>query len=453
MKSLIIASNSSGGGKTTFTLGLMRALIKKGFNIQGYKVGPDYIDPAFHSHITNKSSRNLDLYLMGEEGVKASYSRGNGDFGIIEGVMGIYDGKGTDSKYSTAHVAKVLKLPVLLVISPKAKTTTLAAELLGIINFDSLNIAGVVFNNVSKSYYELLKNIVENKCGLKVFGYIPKTQEIALKSRHLGLVQSSEVLDLDKKIEICSELILKHINVQELIKEFKETDKFKDEFHFNNVGITTAIAYDKAFSFYYKENIELLEELGDVKYFSPLKDKEIPKNIDYLYIGGGYPEVFARELSENKTMLKSIKDNLDNNIKCYAECGGLMYLTSKIQCLNEDKFYDMVDFFKGDTFITNKLQNFGYSNISINKPNNIFSKNLNIRCHEFHKSYVELKNETIYNLEKEKYNGEIILWKDGYIKNNTLAGYPHIHFLGNIDFLIEILKLKDKIKKGGLKNK
>lgn len=446
MKSLIIASNSSGGGKTTFTLGLMKALMKKGFKIQGYKTGPDYIDTAFHSHITNKASRNLDLYLMGENGVKASYSRGSGDLGIIEGVMGIYDGKGVDSKYSTAHLAKVLKLPVLLVISPKAKTTTLAAELLGIINYDHLNIAGVVFNNVSKTYYDLLKNIVENKCGLKVFGYIPKTEEISLKSRHLGLIQSSEVLDLDKKIEICSELIIKNIDLQELIKEFKETDNFKDDFHLSNVGITTAIAYDKAFSFYYKENIELLEELGSVKYFSPLKDKHLPKDTDFLYIGGGYPEVFANELSKNKSMLNSIRNELKNNMKCYAECGGLMYLTDKIQSSTENKFYDMVGFFKGDTFITNKLQNFGYANININESNSMISANLSIACHEFHKSYVNLKSKTIYNVEKEKYNGEIKLWKDGYIKNNTLAAYPHIHFFGNTNFILEILKLKHKLK-------
>ena len=186
MKGLVISSNSSGGGKTTITLGIMKALMKKGFDVQGYKVGPDYIDPAFHSHITGKASRNLDLFLMGEEGVKASFSRGTGDLGIVEGVMGLYDGKGIDSQYSTAHVSKVLNLPILLVITPKAQSATLCAELNGLLNFEKVNVAGVVFNNISENYYKLLKAAVEKNCNTKVFGYVPKNEKLSLKSRHLG---------------------------------------------------------------------------------------------------------------------------------------------------------------------------------------------------------------------------------------------------------------------------
>lgn len=435
MKSIVISSNSSGGGKTTITLGLMKALMNRGYKIQSYKVGPDYIDSAFHSHITAQSSRNLDLFLMGEEGVKASFSRGVGDFGIVEGAMGLYDGKGIDTKYSTAHVARTLDLPVVLVLSPKAQSATLCAEINGIVNYEDVNIAGIILNDINEGYYKLLKIAIETNCNTKVFGYIPHNESLNLKSRHLGLVQSSEIEDLQEKIQICSELIENYVNLDEMIKYFKENQVYEDKFGIENKGIRTAIAYDKAFSFYYKENLELLEQLGEVTYFSPLKDKELPKNIDFLYIGGGYPEVFKEELSQNKSMLNSIKEALDNNLNCYAECGGLMYLTEKIEDL------DMVGFFNGESYMSNRLQNFGYAAIEIEEENCKLQNGIKINCHEFHKSYVNLKEEQLYNLTKEMYDGSIKKWKCGYIKKNTLGGYGHVHFWGNLDFLKSILKL------------
>lgn len=440
MKGLVISSNSSGGGKTTVTLGIMKALMKKGFDVQGYKVGPDYIDPAFHSHITGKASRNLDLFLMGEEGVKASFSRGIGDLGIVEGVMGLYDGKGIDSKYSTAHVAKVLNLPILLVISPKAQSATLCAELNGLLNFEKVNIVGVIFNNISEKYYKLLKAAVEKNCNTKVFGYVPKNEKLSLKSRHLGLVQSSEVDDLNEKIDLCSDLILEHVDVENLLNYFEKTEDYDDGYHLENRGIRIAVAYDKAFSFYYKENLELLEEAGEVIYFSPLEDKGLPENIDFLYIGGGYPEVFIEELSKNKLMLNSIKENLEKGLKCYCECGGLMYLTEAIESVDGKKIFQTVGFFKGTTHMTKTLQNFGYARLKVEKNNTVLPAGTQINCHEFHKSYVNLEDEKIYLLTKEMYNGELKTWKCGYVKNSTLGAYGHIHFFGNLDMLKKLLK-------------
>lgn len=435
MKSIVISSSSSNGGKTTATLGLMKALINRGFKVQGYKVGPDYIDSAFHSYITKQPSRNLDLYLMGEEGVKASFSRGIGDFGIVEGVMGLYDGKGIDTKYSTSHIAKTLNLPVVLVLTPKAQSVTLCAEINGMIDFEDVNIAGVILNNISEGYYNLLKLAIEANCKTKVFGYIPHEEKLNLNSRHLGLVQSSEIEDLEEKIQFCSELIEKYVNLEEMIKYFKESEIYEDNLKFKNKGIRTAVAYDKAFSFYYKENLELLQQLGEVIFFSPLSDKELPRDIDFLYIGGGYPEVFKEELSQNKSMLSSIKEALNNNLKCYAECGGLMYLTEKIEG------FDMVGFFKGESHMSNTLRNFGYAFIEIEKENAIIEKGIKINCHEFHSSYVELKEEQIYKLNKEMYDNSIKNWKCGYIKKNTLGAYGHVHFFENLSFLKSILKL------------
>jgi cobyrinic acid a,c-diamide synthase len=429
MKSLVIASNSSGGGKTTVTLGIMRTLIKRGFQVQGYKVGPDYIDPAFHAHITGKPSRNLDVFLMEEEGVMASYSRGSGDYGVIEGVMGLYDGKGIDTFGSTAHVAKLLKAPIILVISPKAQSVTLCAEINGLIEFENADIRGIILNNISESYYNLLKCAIEKNCSVEVLGYIPKDERLGLKSRHLGLVQSHEIEDLDKKIETCSQLIEEHVNVDKLLEIFKELPQFEDDFHVDNLGLRIAVARDKSFSFYYRENLELLEELGEVVYFSPLKDKELPENIDLLYLGGGYPEVFIEELSGNKAMLNSIKTALASGLRCYAECGGLMYLTESIEG------FDTVGFINGKSEMTKSLQNFGYAELQVEKEGIVLPKGFKMNCHEFHKSKIESSEENVYKLSKTVYNNSMKSWNCGYFKKNTLAAYAHIHFFGNIDFI------------------
>lgn len=425
MKSIIISSNCSGGGKTTFTLGLMKLLKNKGYDVQGYKVGPDYIDSGFHSEITGKQSRNLDLHLMGEEGVKASFLRGSGDFGVIEGVMGLYDGVSITEKGSTYSISKLLSdTPIVLVLTPKAQCTTLAAEINGIKNFKNANIIGVVFNAVNQKYYELLKAVVEENCDVKVLGYIPKDDSIKLESRHLGLVQSVEVNNMVDKIERCAKLIEKNIDITYLLQNSKEVKlEVKDRFHLKDRKINIAIAYDEAFRFYYKENLELLEEIGNVSYFSPIRDEKLPENIDFLYLGGGYPEVFKEKLAQNRSMRNSIKEALEKGLKCYAECGGLMYLTERIEDC------EMVGFFRGYTYMTKSLQRFGYSNVEIQ------GEKININCHEFHKSDVDIKEERIYNVTKESWNGNTLKWNCGYKKENTIASYPHIHFFGNMEFL------------------
>lgn len=429
MKTIIISSNCSGGGKTTFTLGLMKALMNRKYDIQGFKVGPDYIDTGFHTEITGKASRNLDIHLMGEEGVKAAFSRGNGDLAIVEGAMGLYDGKGLDTECSTYSISKVLdNAPIVLVITPKAQSVTLCAEINGIKDFRTANIVGVVLNNISESYYNLLKSAIEKNCNIKVFGYIPKSEEVILESRHLGLIQSVEVENLINKIDICAKLIEENVDLDEMIECFKDINNFEDEFHLKDKNKRIAIAYDEAFRFYYKENLELLEEIGQVIYFSPLRDKELPKDIDFLYLGGGYPEVFKEQLSKNKTMLLSIKNALEKGLRCYGECGGLMYLTEKIDSV------PMIGFFYGKSEMTKSLKRFGYATIQVD--------GIEINCHEFHKSKTISQENAIYKVKKVEYSGELKSWSCGYKKFNTLAGYPHVHFFGNMDFLKYILNCK-----------
>ena len=426
MQTLVISSNCSGGGKTTFTLGLMKALKDRGYKVQGFKCGPDYIDPAFHKAVTNNASRNLDTFLMTKEGMKEAFSRGEGDVAIIEGAMGLYDGKGVTTEGSCYEVCEILgDVPIVLVITPQAQSLTLCAEINGLKNFKNANIAGVVLNSVSEKYYNLLKACIEENCNVKVLGYVPKCDDIKLSSRHLGLVQSVEVDNLLDKIEICKELIEKYVNVEEIINSLKNVSISSKRTKLKNRNIKIGIAYDKAFNFYYKENLEMLEEVGEVIYFSPLEHKEIPKDLDFLYIGGGYPEVFKEELSKNISMRNSIKEALENGLHCYAECGGLMYLTEEIEG------YPMVGFFQGKSFMTNKLNNFGYCKVKY--------EDLEITAHEFHKSLVELKENKVNKVFKEDYRKETISWECGYKKKNTLAGYAHIHFIGNVEFLEYLL--------------
>lgn len=446
MKSIIISSNCSGGGKSTFTLALMKALIDRGFDVQGYKAGPDYIDTAFHTHLCKKASRNLDLFMMGEEGVKTSFSKGQGDIGIIEGVMGLYDGLGYDSKYSTYNLSQVLNLPIILVITPKAQSNTICAELSGLLNYGNANIRGIVLNNVNEGYYRLLKIMIQKNTPLKVMGYIPGDERIILGSRHLGLIQSSEIEDLDKRIDIASRLLEEHVDMEEILSCLEETESYNSKAADNQAEyikkltcvrkgtIKTAYAYDKAFSFYYKDNLELFEAVGELIPFSPLKDKKLPEGIDFLYIGGGYPEVFEKELSDNKELLKDIRDKLENGLPAYAECGGLMYLTK-----GSEK-NGMVGFFDGFYKMSDRLVNFGYAELIVSGENHIFPKDLKINCHEFHKSYVKLKEPTIFSLNKDYYEQEK-QWRCGYIKNNVVASYAHIHFYGNIEFFNSLIKL------------
>lgn len=434
MKSIVISSNTSGGGKTTLTLGLMKALMNRGFEVQGFKIGPDYIDTAYHSTITGSSSRNLDLFLMGEEGVKASFNRGKGDFGVVEGVMGLYDGIGIDTKFSTAHHAKLLELPILLVITPQSQVATLCAEINGIINYENVDIPGIILNNISEGYYRLLKASIEVNCKVKVLGYLPASGALNLNSRHLGLVQSVEVEDIKERIQSCSELIEEYIDLDAIIELFKENKSYEDSYHYENLGIRIGVAYDKAFSFYYKENLELLEELGEVIFFSPIKDKRLPHNIDFLYIGGGYPEIFSKELRDNVDMRNDIKNALEAGLKCYAECGGLMYLTKSI---NDE---EMVGFFNGNTYLTKNLKNFGYAELKISNSNSTLPLGMKINCHEFHTSGVELEEVKTFEVSKTMYDNTVKSWECGYTKNNTLAGFPHVHFWGNIEFIKQLIK-------------
>ncbi len=450
MKKILIAGTNSGVGKTTISLGIMQALTKRNMKVQPYKVGPDYIDPSYHTFITGRHSRNLDSYMLDDEKIKYIFKKSseNADISIVEGVMGLYDGLGIDlDNCTSSHTSKVLKTPVILVINGRAMSASSAAIVLGYKELDKdVDIKGVIVNNVrTKNHYELIKTSIEKYCKVEVLGYFPPNDEFKLESRHLGLIPSVEIDELKNKFDDLASEIEKYINIDRIL-EIAESEDIDTTFDLNEFisknkieDKTIAIAYDKAFNFYYKENIELLESLGmNIKYFSPLKDKEIP-TCDYIYIGGGFPEIFGKELKENESMRKSIRKANENEIPIYAECGGLMYLGDKL-IDQDDNEYEMVGILKGISKMTKSLKRFGYC-YGESKEDTILSKTGEIiKGHEFHHSIFESEEKCAYIMRKERDKKIVDEWEGGYSKGNTLATYLHTHFYNNLKCIENLLE-------------
>lgn len=449
MKKILIAGTNSGVGKTTISLGIMQALTKRNMKVQPYKVGPDYIDPSYHTFITGRHSRNLDSYMLDDEKIKYVFNKSgkDADICVVEGVMGLYDGIGIDlDNCTSSYTSKLLKAPVILVINGKAMAASSAAMVLGYKELDKdVNIKGVIVNNVkTKGHYEIIKSAVEKYCDVEVLGYFPPNEEFSLESRHLGLVPSVEIDSLKVKFNNLADEIEKYIDVDRII-EIAETEEVDSNFTLDSFienhkleNKTIAIAYDKAFNFYYRENIELLEELGlNIKYFSPLQDKEVPKS-DYIYIGGGFPEIFSKELEANQTMRESILNAHECGIPIYAECGGLMYLGEKLVDSN-NKQYDMVGIFTGSSKMTTSLRRFGYCYGTAKIDTILSKKGEIIKGHEFHHSVFETDEECAYIMRKERSGIVSDEWQGGYSKNNTLATYLHTHFYNNLNCIENFL--------------
>ncbi len=439
---LLIAGTSSGSGKTTVSMGLMAALCAKGKPVAPFKVGPDYIDPGFHEYVTNAKSHNLDAFMLCENKLKYLYTKYAKDkCAIIEGVMGMYDGVGADSKASSAHVAKIIGAPVVLVIDGKGLSTSAAATIKGFAEFDSkVSIAGVIVNRVSgEGHYKIIKSAVEKYTSIPCLGFLPSDEDIALNSRHLGLIPHAEVDGLNSRIDKLCGLVQSHIDIEEIAKIAythlpKKTSMPKDVVMFYEqnkrlfTGKRIGIAMDMAFTFYYEANLDMLRELGaELVPFSPLSHSRLPERLDALYIGGGFPEVFAQQLSENKAFMQDLKGKLQNGLKCYAECGGFMYLARSVTTLEGQRF-DMVDLFDADCTMTKRLQRFGYVTVQYD--------GLKFRAHEFHHS--KMSHEDInYQFDVEKHrDGKIVeTWKCAAREQNTLAGYPHVHFYSDPRFV------------------
>lgn len=436
MKTVLITAPASGSGKTTITMGIIRALLNKGLDVCAFKTGPDYIDREFLEKASRTNAGNLDMYLQGEKGMLAALSLASANYCVVEGVMGYFDGFGNTYSNSSYDISRTLGINSILIYTPGGEMFTAIPKIKGMAEFEDSNIKAVIFNNVSEKLYRMYKDPLEKYTNLKVLGYIPKLEEVEFESRHLGLVQSVEIEDIDSKINIIADAVLKHVDMEELVGLMKNIEVASEVPQIAKRNIKVAIAKDKAFSFYYRENLYLLEKAAEVVYFSPLQDVSMPK-CDLLYLGGGYPEVFAEQLSHNKSMLDSIKLYAENGGFIYAECGGFMYLNELVEA------QPMVGVFKGKSRLTNSLQRFGYIDMQLSENSMLGKKGQRITAHEFHKSVTDLATRPIFSITNAMGNAK---WECGYVYKNTYGGYPHIHFLGNMEVLNNILDSIERSK-------
>lgn len=438
---VIIAGTSSGCGKTTITCAIIKVLINRNIVVQPYKCGPDYIDTMFHTHIAKRISRNLDTFMLDKQTIEYLISKNSkgADISIIEGVMGYYDGVGADGNYSTYTLSSLTKTPVILIIDAKSIATSVAAIAKGFSEFKTnSNIKGVILNGIKSSYYNIQKEAIESNTNLKVLGYIPTLENSKIESRHLGLITANEIDNLDEKLNTLAKHVEQTVDLNLLLKIAKEAETL-DAYNFEilkKIGdFRIAIARDRAFCFYYQDNIDLLEQLGaEIVEFSPLNDKKLPDNIDGLYLGGGYPEIYADILEKNYSMRISIYNNIKNGLPTIAECGGFMYLCNKITNLN-GKSYNMVGILDGEVNMTNKLVRFGYVELKALENNLLGKQNSSIKAHEFHYSDSTI-NGSSYKISK--LSG--MKWLGINATKNLYAGYPHVHFWSNIDYAINFCK-------------
>ena len=428
---ILIGAASSGSGKTTFTLGLLRALKNRGIAVQPYKCGPDYIDTQYHGLAAGRESVNLDLFMGGEAHVKeifARYSQGAGAC-VVEGVMGLFDGY-SKMKGSSAEVAQVLDIPVLLIVNAKSCAYSVAPIIYGYKNFNpQVKIAGVVFNMVgSASHYATLKDACQ-ELGVPVLGYLPKNSGIEIPSRHLGLSLDEEFL-FGEYAEKVAAMVEEYVDVDALMKIFTPDSECLCEEGSpcgEAAGLKIAVAKDEAFNFIYRENIHSLEKLGEVKFFSPLKDTQLPE-CDLLYLPGGYPELYLEQLHGNGAMRKAIKEYIEKGGRCWAECGGMMYLCNSISDENGNEFEMCGVLGQKATMVGKRLQ-IGYRSFSY--------AGKGLRGHEFHYSKVVPDEEAPLQSVAQQYNAAgVEVATPLYRYKNLIAGYTHLYW-GNVN-LIEL---------------
>ena len=468
MKGFVIAGTGSGSGKTTASLGIMAWLAKMGYRVAPFKVGPDFIDPGHHTALTGTPSRNLDSWMLTREMNQTIFARGckDKDVAVVEGVMGLFDGySGVSEAGSTAQMAKWLGLPVVLLVDARSMARSAAAIVKGFEVFDpDLQFAGVLFSKTgSERHYEYLKEAVADRCQMKSLGHLPRNEHLVMPERHLGLVTSDEHLVSSTMIQTLVSMIDGHTDLKNMLNmlpeikmEVAETnplpgfDNFSEtlntslevlpqkekEISFGGFekekNIRIAVARDKAFCFYYPENLQFLEAAGaELVSFSPMTDRKLPGDIQGIYLGGGYPELFAETLSQNRAMQQQIKEKSDQGMPIYGECGGFMYLCSHIIGMDGSTTYPMTGCFPFTAVMSKKMRSLGYREVSLDQDCLVGKKGDMLRGHEFH--YSSLEDETLdcggmQRIYKASARAGRQVSLEGYWKGNTLGSYMHIHF-------------------------
>ena len=431
MIQFLLAAPRSGSGKTTMTCALLMALKRRGCAPCAFKSGPDYIDPMFHRAVLGVESRSLDLFFSAPETVRTLYAKGAAGHGaaVCEGAMGFYDGLGGVSDRASAwHLADTLGLPVLLVAEPKGQSLTLAAELKGLVNFRTpSHIAGILLNNCTARMHALLAPMLEEETGLPVLGFLPKLPEAVIGSRHLGLYTAAEVENLQQKLALLADAAEEHIDWPRLLALCeKEPPALPVQPEMPPACVRIAVAQDEAFCFIYAETLEAFRDAGaEVVFFSPLRDTALPENIGGLYLPGGYPELHARELSENTSLLREIKRKIDSGLPTAAECGGFLYLGQSLTDA-EGQSWPMAGVLPGEAKDAGRLVRFGYATLSADSDSMLFRAGESFPIHEFH-HWDSTANGTALAAKKPVGGAE---WRCGFVNEHFYAGFPHLYWAG-----------------------
>lgn len=428
MGRIMIAGTSSGCGKTSVVCGILQALVNRGIRTDAYKCGPDYIDPMFHSRITGISVHNLDRWFCGKDTLRYLLSRSESDISVIEGVMGFYDGSGEEA--SSCAVSVDCEIPAVIVIDCKGMSMSVGAVMKGFLEYRPNRIAGFIFNRLAPSLEEQTRKLCK-ELGTEYLGRFPYCPECVIESRHLGLVTASEIDGLKEKMQKLSENAEKYIDIDRLctIAASAGTPDFVPPRIKENVacGARIAVSRDEAFCFEYAENWELLTEMGcELISFSPLNDKKLPEKINGLWLCGGYPELYAQRLSENREMLKAVRDAVLGGMPTIAECGGFMYLCRSIKT-KDGREYEMAGVFDGCCYPTEKLSRFGYTELTAVKDNLLCNKGEIIRSHEFHYwDCTDFGEDFIGRKRKGKETPCV------HADENIYAGFPHLYLYSHI---------------------
>lgn len=446
---IVLAGTHSGVGKTTLATGLMAALKKRERPIQGYKVGPDYIDPSYHAAATGRASRNLDRWLLGENLPSVFAQSSREGWAVIEGVMGMYDGmSGTAGFGSTADVAKLLDAPIILIVDASSMSRSVAALVHGFSSYDpQVNLQGVILNRVKSSAQETILREALSEIKIPVLGVLPKELSLKLPERHLGLVPVGEGGLLEGFIETLSDLITKHVDLDQVESIMLSAPELDTNFTSNlntksisseskqagNNKFRLGLARDEAFLFYYQDALELAERL-DAKIipFSPLHDPSLPADLDGIILGGGFPELHLNHLSKNTSFLESLRVYAASGKPIYAECGGYMYLGESIKDFEGNEL-PMAGLIPMKAEMTKRLQGIGYRKGVFREANFLGPQGTTVQGHEFHYSRV------VYDQEcppaYELFRGEKPDRLEGYARDNIIASYLHLHFSGHQELL------------------
>jgi cobyrinic acid a,c-diamide synthase len=466
---VVIAGDRSSAGKTTVCTGLLSVLRERGLEVQGFKVGLDYIDPSFHTIVSGRPSRNLDGFLMPPEVVKEIFIRGSkgADIAVIEGVRGLYEGLNySDDVGSTAQIAKILDCPVILVIDAGSITRSVAAVVSGYKSFDpEVQILGVILNNIgSDRHGEKAQKAVEKYSGIKVIGKIPRKSDLKISMRHLGLVTATECKnrwnDFNSVLDKIKDSVEINVDIKSLLEVARSAHALKMSgsriFHArrsDRAKVRIAVAFDEAFNFYYQDTLDLLALQGaELVYFSPIRDKKLPEGVGAVYIGGGFPEIYAEELSSNTQMLDAVKDFYDHYGVIYAECGGLMYLMEHLEYKplqglrgrgtepHRGNRFEMCGVMKGLVRFGEKRV-INYVEGELRKDCILGEKGSRFKGHEFHHSYILLENQANVDFAYKMLRGEGIRnGMDGIISKNCLASFAHLHAASYIGFAENFVK-------------